>query len=298
MKYIELVSGIKSSLLAFGCAKVAGSVDKRESAIAIKKALECGINHFDLARCYGYGEAESFVAKTLSVPRDQIVLATKFGIEATPFSRLLRPLKVVGRRLNNKCGKPMISTGVSPTPLTTAKLSYLKQKLGNMLLQRRKITCELMLKSVEMSLRQMRTDYLDYFFVHEPHSSLEYIEELCALATALKQEGKIRVFGIATNYNYLDIHRDYITNFDIVQISNSPNADHYDDTVKRFSGTPSIFFSLFHNAENAAALKHADVLKRMALDFTSSVFVCSMMQAKHIEANVRILEQVFDGRRF
>ena len=57
MKKVELVKGIQSSVLGFGCAPILGSVGAKTATRAIDCAIDCGITHFDLARSYGYGEA-------------------------------------------------------------------------------------------------------------------------------------------------------------------------------------------------------------------------------------------------
>ena len=93
MKKIELVKGIESSVLGFGCAPILGSVSKDKADRAIDVAIEQGINHFDIAPSYGYGEAEKFVGRKLSSQRDKYIIATKFGIEATRYAKILRPLK-------------------------------------------------------------------------------------------------------------------------------------------------------------------------------------------------------------
>ncbi len=97
MRTVELVRGIKSSVVGFGCAPILGSVDGKKAKRAIHLALDNGINHFDLARSYGYGEAEKFVGKLLKGKRNEVVLASKFGIRANWKATLLRPVKPILR---------------------------------------------------------------------------------------------------------------------------------------------------------------------------------------------------------
>ena len=51
-------------------------------------------------------------------------------------------------------------------------------------------------KSVEQSLRNLQTDYLDILLFHRP-SPLMHAEEMAAIATTLKEEGKIRSIGVS-----------------------------------------------------------------------------------------------------
>ncbi len=57
-----------------------GQVDDDESLRAIRKALDMGITFFDTADVYGCGHSERLVGKALADCRDDVVIATKFGI--------------------------------------------------------------------------------------------------------------------------------------------------------------------------------------------------------------------------
>ncbi|MET3899511.1 aryl-alcohol dehydrogenase-like predicted oxidoreductase [Devosia sp. UYZn731] len=85
MDYINLGrTGLKVSRLALGCMTfgspqwAAWVLDEAASRPIIAKALELGINFFDMADMYSAGASEEVVAKALSgVPRHKLVLATK-----------------------------------------------------------------------------------------------------------------------------------------------------------------------------------------------------------------------------
>ena len=57
-----------------------GQVDDEESLRAIRKALDMGVTFFDTADVYGCGHSERLVGKALADCRDDVVIATKFGI--------------------------------------------------------------------------------------------------------------------------------------------------------------------------------------------------------------------------
>ena len=99
MKYVELFPGISSSALGFGCAPIMGAVGSTVAKKAIQIALERGINHFDLARSYGFGEAERVVGKLLSSNRKELVIASKFGIMPNWKATFIRPVKPLLRTL-------------------------------------------------------------------------------------------------------------------------------------------------------------------------------------------------------
>jgi aryl-alcohol dehydrogenase-like predicted oxidoreductase len=57
-----------------------GDVDERAIVEAIQTAYDLGVNFFDTAPFYGYGESERILGKTLKPVRDKVIIATKFGI--------------------------------------------------------------------------------------------------------------------------------------------------------------------------------------------------------------------------
>jgi aryl-alcohol dehydrogenase-like predicted oxidoreductase len=75
------------SRLAFGCEQLGGyewgAVDPAEIAVAIELAIDGGVTLFDTADCYGRGQSERRLGQILAPHREQVVLATKFGVRFT-----------------------------------------------------------------------------------------------------------------------------------------------------------------------------------------------------------------------
>src|SRR6478735_1604926 len=61
-----------------------GNTDHDESVRMIHTALDAGVNFVDTADVYSVGECEQIVAKALKGRRDDVVLATKFGLPVSP----------------------------------------------------------------------------------------------------------------------------------------------------------------------------------------------------------------------
>ena len=79
-------TGIMISPVTLGCWPMAGMTSpgaiNEQSIATIRHAVDLGINHIDTAYAYGRdGESEQLIASAIAGIRDQIVIATKGGLE-------------------------------------------------------------------------------------------------------------------------------------------------------------------------------------------------------------------------
>jgi aryl-alcohol dehydrogenase-like predicted oxidoreductase len=88
------ISGLEVSPIAFGTWQLSGDwgkFDKDEAIEAIRFAYERGVNFFDTAQAYGFGESERLLGEALApFPREQVVIATKGGLRMDDERGLLR----------------------------------------------------------------------------------------------------------------------------------------------------------------------------------------------------------------
>jgi len=74
---------LEVSALGLGCmgmSEVYGPIDDEESTRVVHRALELGVTFLDTADVYGDGHNEKLVGRAIQGRRDEVVLATKFGI--------------------------------------------------------------------------------------------------------------------------------------------------------------------------------------------------------------------------
>jgi aryl-alcohol dehydrogenase-like predicted oxidoreductase len=85
MKHVTL-GGLDVSRIGLGAMTMAGtyttegSLDDNESIRTIHRALDLGVSHIDTAEIYGPFHSEEVVGRAIKGRRDQVKIATKFGI--------------------------------------------------------------------------------------------------------------------------------------------------------------------------------------------------------------------------
>jgi len=75
------IGSLKVSVVGLGCIDFGWRIDARETAEVVAAALDAGINFFDTADIYGQGQSEEFLGLALGPRRDEVFIATKFGLD-------------------------------------------------------------------------------------------------------------------------------------------------------------------------------------------------------------------------
>ncbi|HUM10995.1 MAG TPA: aldo/keto reductase [Myxococcaceae bacterium] len=150
-------SGLRVSRMGLGCMGMSefyGPADEAESRATLELALDRGVTFLDTADMYGAGKNEELLSDILRRRREEIVLATKFGIVRDPVA----PNDATRRRLNGK-----------PDYVRTA---------------------------CEASLRRLKVDVIDLYYLHRVDPSTPIEETVGAMAQLVK-EGKVRALGLS-----------------------------------------------------------------------------------------------------
>lgn len=158
-----------SDEFGLGCAPIGNlyePVADRAADATVERALERGIRFFDTAPHYGAGVSERRLGHALAgVDRDTVTIATK-----------------VGRRIVDEHG-----SGV-PSGDTGART------VGD-------LTRDGVLRSLEGSLRRLRTDRVDLLYLHDPEDVDEALRSAIPTLVELRDQGVVRAIGVGMVWN-------------------------------------------------------------------------------------------------
>lgn len=176
-------TGLTISRLGYGTSMLMSRLNRRQSVRLVRAALDAGITHFDTARLYGHGEAESALGEALRGTRERVTITTKVGILPPKQSVALSVARQVARKLValqpglrkrfRRAAEGLRTMGVFHIPTIAA--------------------------SLETSLRQLGTEYVDILLLHECREEDLAREELLDFLERARSAGKIRQFGLASS---------------------------------------------------------------------------------------------------
>ncbi len=303
MRYTELGSSKwKSSTLGFGCSAVMGRVGRKQSLRAMSEAYDAGITFFDTARSYGYGESEAIVGEFLRSRRERVILSTKFGIV---------PVRPSGWK---RSFIPVVRTAVGLVP----SIRKLIRRHVRAQLQEQQFTKDVLRRSVEESLRQLRTDYIDILFLHSPSVTVLRREDLFEELEKLVATGRVRAVGISAEpelvtavlqstpprltamqcpVNLFDLslvrHIEAAQSRGLIFIANHPfgGPDRLVESRKRLenlASSPEASPELRSKLRSGGDGTLAEVVLNLILTDTGiQVVVPSMMKLSHLRANIQ-----------
>jgi aryl-alcohol dehydrogenase-like predicted oxidoreductase len=139
-----------------------GDIDDARAESALKAALDGGATHVDTSDAYGVdGHNERLVGRAIKGRRDEVVVATKFGL-AIPEGEPSRPQRV---------GYAFGELRVNADP-------------------------RLVRRYAERSLRNLDTDVIDLYYAHYPDPGVP-IEDTVAAMADLVRDGLIKHIGLS-----------------------------------------------------------------------------------------------------
>lgn len=168
------------SVIGFGCASLGSRVSPADGRRALAMALDQGVTWFDTAPPYGDGRAESLLGAFLKGRRDRVVICTKVGI-ARPGNGGLKSL-----------ARALLRPVVKAAPGFRALVSRSRTPAA-----RTALTGPAVMASLETSLRELGTDFVDVLALHDPSADdVENHALLMALEAAVTS-GKARALSVA-----------------------------------------------------------------------------------------------------
>jgi aryl-alcohol dehydrogenase-like predicted oxidoreductase len=174
---------VRTPAVGFGCSSLTGT-DPSNANRVLRTAFDAGVRHFDTARYYGYGEAEGILGRFLKSRRAEVTISTKFGIEPPRRTPALGVGLYVGRRV------------VRLLPAVRGVF----QRRAQSLVKSGAFSAQQAQGSLETSLRELSTDHIDFYLLHDYVVSEKPPDELLAFLENSVKAGKIRSFGIGTSF--------------------------------------------------------------------------------------------------
>jgi D-threo-aldose 1-dehydrogenase len=174
---------VRTPAVGFGCSSLTGTSPSNANRV-LQTAFDAGVRHFDTARYYGYGEAEGILGSFLKSRRSEVTISTKFGIEPPRRTTVLGVGLYFGRRI---------------VRLLPAMRRFL-QRGTQSLVKSGAFGAQQAQVSLETSLRELGTNHIDFYLLHDYIVSEKPPDELLAFLENSVKAGKIRSFGIGTSF--------------------------------------------------------------------------------------------------
>ena len=176
-------NGRVTTRLGFGGSGLMGGISERESLALLETAFDAGIRHFDVAPSYGHGQAERCLGKFLLSKRDQVTIATKYGILPPPHAGLL------------KVARSIVRPAVRRLPQVRRQAAQAAAGLKS----KARFSADEARNSLEHSLRELGVDHIHLWLLHEVTAKDLDASDLLPFLERMQQEGRIGAFGCGTD---------------------------------------------------------------------------------------------------
>lgn len=176
-------TGITSSSLILGCDKLGstlGPMTRNRSRELLQNAFDLGVRHFDTSSIYGQGDSERYIGETFRERRNEICIATKAGQRLTPLKSILAKFKTPIRFLtkHRRSAKQLVSRQRAAGVNYCFDPKYIES-------------------SLMQSLRRLKTNRVDIFYLHSPPIDALSDRKLLDLMERLRREKVIGSIGVS-----------------------------------------------------------------------------------------------------
>jgi D-threo-aldose 1-dehydrogenase len=207
---VSLTDQVAISRLGLGCAPLMRLPSRRRRRDLIAGAIDAGLTHFDVARLYGLGAAERELGAVIRSRRDEVTIATKFGIDAAGVLRRVARLQGAARAV------------LAKSPSATAVARAREDKL----MAPRRYDAERARLSLDKSLEELGLDHVDILFLHDPRPQDDVdAAALHEFLTAARTAGKIRTWGVSLDANSGLVVLGELIDPGVIQLLQSPLTD-------------------------------------------------------------------------
>jgi aryl-alcohol dehydrogenase-like predicted oxidoreductase len=231
---------LRVSRVGFGTASMHHLLRTQQRQSLLEAALDAGITHFDTSPYYAYGLAESDLGYFIKHRRDAVTITSKVGMYSpgwTPLGGLGVWARKAAGRIASGCSAPRIDWTVARAR-----------------------------KSLDQSLKRLRTDYLDVLLLHEPAPDRLQADDFLAWVQDEQHAGRIRHWGLAgeSSKYRLWLEQDHAI-AQVTQTHDSLNA-RQGDSVLDANRSLQFTYGYLAAARQAAAEPAMDDVMRQALD--------------------------------
>jgi aryl-alcohol dehydrogenase-like predicted oxidoreductase len=269
--------------IGFGGASLTSLFSLRESLRLLNQAFDSGITHFDTAPLYGRGYSEIILGKFAREKRTKISITTKFGLGGFSDTRfpisLAMPLNYLKKKLLKSVDQ--------------------KLEIGGHLIEipKRLITKQEVENSFKLSISRLKTDFLDYYLLHEgiPFMLTDEAQQFLLL---LIQKGWVKKIGLATNSNIIrSLDANCLTNWSVLQYEFN---EYYEDSlIEKHPDKLHIHHSCLKNLSSSKQehvyLNAGDILALAAKQNPCGKILFSTRRINVLKSNVDKFQQKFSN---
>jgi pyridoxine 4-dehydrogenase len=141
----------------------------RDVARLLDAASDLGVTFIDTADTYGSTTCEQWLGAAMSRRPDRFVVSTKCGLPTARFRGPIRYLNQPAKKILQRVG-----------PDHYLDPAYVR-------------------RSIDGSLRRLRRERVEFYFLHSPPFGVEQMSELFEVLDEAKKQGKIAVYGVSSD---------------------------------------------------------------------------------------------------